>query len=258
MKNILLKIEYDGTNYRGWQRQASRELKGENDSLTVQEVIETALKDILKEKVSLISSGRTDAGVHAKSQYANFRAATSIPLNKMGMAINALLPSDIRVLSVRRVPDSFHSRYDVKTKVYRYVILNRKYCSVFLRQYVLHIPKPQLDVSVMQKESKVLIGRHDFKSFQASDKKVRGSIRTIKDISVKKSRGLILIDVEADGFLYNMVRNIVGTLIEVGRGKRPKNSLKNILLVRDRRCAGPTVPAKGLTLLKVRYKNDKT
>lgn len=251
LKNILLELEYDGTNYKGWQiqRGKSRHLK----QITIQETLEDVLGKILRQKVTLIGSGRTDAGVHAKSQYANFKTSSFLTLDKLKKALNSLLPKDIRVKSIKEVNIKFHARYAAKSKTYRYAILNRDFNSAFLHRYIFHVIKP-LDLKLMQQESKVLLGQHDFRSFQATDKKKDNSIRTIKKITFKKRNKMIYIDIEADGFLYNMVRNIVGTLIEIGRGKVSPGSLRRVLKAKDRKLAGPTAPAKGLSLLRVNYK----
>ncbi|MFH2138851.1 MAG: tRNA pseudouridine(38-40) synthase TruA [Candidatus Omnitrophota bacterium] len=249
MRNILLKIEYDGTNYQGWQTQRKR---GKTRFVTIQETIEKVLSQVLQENVNLISSGRTDSGVHAKEQVANFNTYSEIPLKKIKIALNSLLPEDIRIKAICLAGKDFHARYCAKSKTYRYAIINREYNSVFDRSWVVQISR-KLDIKAMQEEAKTLIGRHDFKSFQASDKIHRNSIRTIKKLLVRKRNNYILIDVEADGFLYNMVRNIVGTLLEVGKGKFEKGAVKRILKSKDRSQAGPTAPAKGLCLLKVNY-----
>jgi tRNA pseudouridine38-40 synthase len=249
LKNILLKVEYDGTAYKGWQTQR---LGSKSHVSTVQGAIEAALSQILQKKVCLIGSGRTDSGVHAQEQTANFKTQFDIPLSKLKKSLNSMLPDDIRIKSLKRAADDFHARFSAKSKLYRYTILNRSYGSAFLRNYVLHFVLP-LDVTLMKKEAGQLLGKHDFKSFQASDKKPRSSVRTIKKISVMQKKDFIYIDIEADGFLYNMVRNIVGTLIEIGRGKLPPGTMKKLLRKKDRTHAGPTAPALGLCLMKVNY-----
>ena len=246
MRNIKLTIEYDGTAYAGWQCQKPR-LK------TIQQIMEAVLRRILQEKIKLAVSGRTDAGVHAQAQVANFKTGASLTLEKLQKALNGLLPGDIAVVRVEEERPGFHSRFSAKSKVYRYMILNRNYPSALLRKTVYFYPHP-LNIRLMQSESKALLGRHDFSSFQASGSKVKDSRRTIKGIRVFKEGDLLNIDIEADGFLYNMVRNIVGTLIEVGRGRFPRGSLKKILRLRNRKFAGPTAPARGLCLLKVEFK----
>lgn len=247
MRNIKLIIEYDGTDYAGWQLQRKRP-----ETKTLQETLEKTLQKILQERVGLVASGRTDAGVHAQAQTVNFKTRSEIPLPKLERALNGLLPKDIAVISAREAALDFHSRFKAKSKLYRYTILNRPQRSAFLRNTVYFYPYP-LDVRLMQREAKVLLGRHDFSAFKASDKKERGSIRTIKRLKVWRDQDLIHIDVEADGFLYNMVRNIAGTLIDIGRQRLKSGQLKRILSARDRRLAGPTAPANGLSLIKVNY-----
>jgi len=253
LKNILLKIEYDGTDYQGWQRQRSREhTSASKRGSTVQEAIEGVLEKILQDTIHIIASGRTDAGVHAHAQYANFKTATTIPLTRLKAALNSLLPADIRVTTVKYVEKYFHARYAAKSKVYRYTILNRTTGTAFYHKYIFQV-RNKLDVAAMKQAAAILRGTHDFKSFQAALKKPKETVRSVKRISVKKDNSRIIIDIEANGFLYNMVRIIVGTLIEVGLGKRPPAWVRQVLLAEDRRKAGPTAPAKGLCLLKVRY-----
>jgi len=260
MRNLKLEIEYDGENYCGWQVQRRNKHKR-----SIQEVLEKALQKILQEKIRIIASGRTDAGVHAQAQIANFKTNSKIPPKKLQKALNALLPDDIAITRAEEVNSDFHSRFCAKTKAYRYTILNRSYRCALLKDKVYFYPYP-LDISLMRREAKYLLGRHDFKSFCASGSDAKDTVRTIKNVTVKKfpyqlsaisyqqtDCPVIVIDIEANGFLYNMVRNIVGTLIEIGRGKFPAGSLKKILLAKNRKLAGPTVPAGGLCLLKVKY-----
>ena len=249
MRNIRLEIEYDGTNYNGWQIQRHA---GSNSHRTIQEIIEKALQKILQEKVKLICSGRTDAGVHANSQIANFKTHSKITLARLHEGLNALLPEDVSIAKVKAVPDAFHSRFSAKSKVYRYTIFNGKHRSAILRNYAYFLRYP-LDVKLMRKEAIVLLGRHDFSAFCGSCGKHKNPLKTINNIKIAKKGAFIYIDVEADGFLYNMVRNIAGTLIEIGRGRFPGGSLKKILFSKNRRLAGPTAPARGLTLMKVTY-----
>ncbi|MDD5097319.1 MAG: tRNA pseudouridine synthase A, partial [Candidatus Omnitrophica bacterium] len=166
--------------------------------------------------------------------------------------LNCLLPEDIKITRIKVVSWDFNSRFSAKSKIYRYTILNRKYSSALLskRVYFYHYP---LDLALMRKEAKVLLGKHNFKSFQAVDNRFRNPIRTVKRIKISKVKNLLQVDIEADSFLYNMVRNIVGTLLEIGRGRFPKGSMLKILQSQDRALAGPTLPAKGLCLVKVRY-----
>ena len=252
MRNIKLTIKYDGTDYKGWQVQKIKSKKAKVKRRTIQEAIEKALKRIIREEVSLIGSGRTDAGVHALGQAANFKTNSEKPLELIQRGVNAVLPDDIVIKDLSEVDLNFHSRFDVKSKIYRYSLLNRSYRSVFERRYT-HLVGYNLDIGLMKKEISCLIGRHNFKAFQAADKKKKASIKSIKSIKIQKKKDSMFIDFEADGFLYMMIRNIVGTLIEIGRGKFKKGSMKKILKAKDRRLAGPTVPACGLCLLKVNY-----
>ena len=245
-RNLRLEIEYEGSQYAGWQIQAPQRKK------SIQEVLEKTLRKILQEKVRLTASGRTDAGVHAKAQVANFKTKSGIATHKLRHALNGLLPDDISVSKVEEAREDFHSQFDAQSKIYRYTVLNRQHPSALLRNTAYFYPYP-LDVRLMQTEAKCLLGRHDFKSFQAAEKKERGSVRTIKRLKISSDGDLLHFDIEADGFLYNMARNIVGTLIEIGRGRFPKGSLKRILSARDRKVAGPTFPATGLCLVKVKY-----
>lgn len=247
MRNLRLTIEYDGTDYCGWQTQTRNK-----DKRSIQGVLEKTLRKILHEKIHLAGSGRTDSGVHAQAQVANFKTNSNIPADKLKMALNGLLPGDIAIIKVEEASPDFHSRFQAKSKIYRYTILNRNYPSALLRNRVYFYPHP-LDIELMRRESRVILGRHNFKSFQASDKRERGSVRRIKKLKITRSKNLIYIDIEADGFLYNMVRNLVGTLIEIGRHRFAKGKLKKILLSADRRLAGPAAPAHGLCLVKVNY-----
>ena len=188
MKNILLKVEYDGTGYKGWQTQNLKSMaKNPVKVATIQQEIEECLSKILQKKISIIGSGRTDSGVHAKEQVANFKVNTEIPLSKLKKSLNSLLPKDIVIKQIKYTDSDFHSRFSAKSKLYRYTILNRSYGCAFLRDYVFHCAMP-LDLKLMQSEAKHLKGKHDFRSFQASDKKPRTSVRTIHKISVKKKR----------------------------------------------------------------------
>ena len=237
----------------GWQAQKKGPGKDAGKgSLTLQEAIESALSSILQENVKLISSGRTDSGAHALEQTANFKTKSLIKLKKLRLGLNCLLPEDIRIRIIRQADNSFHSRFDAKTKVYQYRIITGEFVPVFLRNYVHHV-RTVLNVGLMRREAKTLLGRHDFKSFQAADKNKRSSIREVKRIIIRKSGKLIILEIEANGFLYNMVRNIAGTLIEIGRGRFSEGSMRKILSAKNRGCAGRTAPAKGLFLVKVKY-----
>ncbi|MEW6170676.1 MAG: tRNA pseudouridine(38-40) synthase TruA [Candidatus Omnitrophota bacterium] len=251
LRNIKLTLEYDGTHYNGWQCQC----KAQNAKCkikTIQETIEKALQKILQEKTRLIVAGRTDAGVHAQAQVVNFKTKSKIPLKNIQLALNSSLPKDIIITNIKNVSLDFHSQHDTKSKIYRYTILNRKYSSALLERFVYFYPY-YLDIKLMQQEARYLIGIHNFKSFCVTKSCLKDNIRTIKRISVKKINDLIYIEIEADGFLHNMVRNIAGTLIEIGRGRFKKGYLKSILLGKNRVLAGPCIPAKGLCLMRVNY-----
>jgi len=262
MRNIRIQIEYDGTNYAGWQAQNKKKLGARSWELgaasprkkTIQQAIEQVLYKILREKVKLIASGRTDAGVHALAQVANFRTRSLISAERLRKALNALLPADIVVSIVKDAPSDFHSRFSAKSKVYRYSILNRPYPSALLRGRAYYLAYP-LDFELMRREAAALSGRHDFSAFCAGSSAVKNKFRRVKAISLKKRKGGVIdLEIEADGFLYNMVRNIAGTLIEAGRGRFKKGDIKRILRSRDRKLAGPCASAGGLYLVKVKYR----
>ena len=246
LRNIRLEIEYNGAKYCGWQVQPAGRKK------SIQEVIEKVLCKILGEKAKLVVAGRTDAGVHALAQIANFSASSKIPLDKLKLGMNGLLPRDIKISGIKEMRPDFHSRFSSKAKIYRYTILNRTHSSPLMDGKVFFYPH-RLNLRFMREEARALLGRHNFKSFQASLGKERNPVKTIKRLVITKNKDSIYIDIEADGFLYNMVRNIVGTLIQIGRGKSVKGSLKKILFLKDRRFAGQTLPAHGLCLIKVKY-----
>jgi tRNA pseudouridine38-40 synthase len=247
MRNFKITFEYDGAEFCGWQAQA----QGER---TVQGDMEAVLLKVFKQPIKVIASGRTDSGVHAKGQVISFKADTRMKPLEIQRALNSLLPEDIAVHEVRQVKSDFHAQYSVKEKTYRYTILNRKHRSVFLRDRV-HFYFYPLNISNMRKAAKYLIGRHDFKSFQAYDRRraERQTVRTIKKIAVKKEEDLIHIDVTADGFLYKMVRNIVGTLLGVGSGQLPLDAMPQILKAKNRKAACDTAPPEGLCLMIVKY-----
>ncbi len=240
-------FEYDGAEFCGWQTQA----QGER---TVQGDMEAVLLKVFKKPIKVIASGRTDSGVHAQGQVISFKADTRMKPLEIQRALNSLLPADIAVHEVRQVKSDFHAQYSVKEKTYRYTVLNRKYRSVFLRDRVYFYPYP-LNISNMRKAAKYLIGRHDFKSFQAYDPRraQRRTVRTIKKIVIKKEGALIHIDVTADGFLYKMVRNIAGTLLATGSGQLPLGDMPKILKAKNRKSAWDTAPAEGLCLMAVKY-----
>ncbi|MBU4377266.1 MAG: tRNA pseudouridine(38-40) synthase TruA [Candidatus Omnitrophica bacterium] len=257
MRNIKLTIEYDGTDYNGWQIQHKDQKRKGGRVKTIQGVLEGALFDLLGERVRLISSSRTDSGVHAENHTANFRSSAKLTSARIKKALNSLTPPDIVIKEAEEVRGDFNSQYDALSKTYRYLICNSEHISPFLRKYAYHFKQP-LNFSLMRKEAKALIGRHNFSSFKSAYKGSDGgqrknSIRTVKRLEIRSKKGLIEIIIEADGFLYNMARNIAGTLIEAGRGRFPSGSARHILKKKDRRLAGPTAPAKGLCLLNVKY-----
>ncbi|MBI4436560.1 MAG: tRNA pseudouridine(38-40) synthase TruA [Candidatus Omnitrophica bacterium] len=244
MRNLALTVSFDGTNYAGFQIQ--------KNGKTVQEVLEAALRKILKEKVRILAAGRTDAGVHALAQVVTVKTSSEIPTEALKRALNSNIPPDIAVQQVKKVPLSFHPRYEAISKRYRYTIRNHPSRSPFDRLYTTFYPYP-LDLSAMRRAARFLMGRRDYQSFQAKDKKRRSSTRHIRHLSIRKKSPYVVLEIEGDGFLYKMVRNIVGTLLEVGRGKWRPADVKGILSKKDRSLAGPTAPARGLCLLSVRY-----
>jgi tRNA pseudouridine38-40 synthase len=256
LRNIRLELEYNGARYCGWQVQNSCQLPvascRKRQKKSIQEVVEKAIFKITGSRVKLIVSGRTDAGVHALAQIANFYTSSLIPPDKLRLGLNALLPSDIKVSCVREVPFDFHSRFSSKAKLYRYTVLNRGHSSPLMEGKVFFYPHP-LNLRLMRSESRCLLGRHDFTSFQAALGRDKNPVKHIKSIKISQSGDLVRIDIEADGFLYNMVRNIAGTLIQAAAGRFPRGRLREILKAKDRRLAGRTAPACGLCLLRVKY-----
>lgn len=244
-KNYKLVLEYDGSDYHGWQRQ-----KG---VLTIQEVVEKRLAIMTQAPVRLISAGRTDAGVHARSQVANFISETKISPKRLLRGLNSLLPDDIVGLELNEMPMEFHARFRARSKVYEYRIHNSPVATALWRQYHWHISQP-LNWGPMETCLKLLEGRHDFASFQAMGSRVRNSERVVFSTRIAPAgEHLWAITTEANGFLRHMVRNIVGTLVEVGRGKLTVKEFSAIVAARDRKQAGMTAPARGLCLLEVRY-----
>ena len=245
MRNFKLVLSYDGTEFQGWQTQPGFR--------TVQETLETALGKLTGEaRIRVNASGRTDAGVHAVGQVANFYSAMHVPFFKLHGAINAHLPTDIVVGSVEEVPHAFDANRDAVRKLYRYVIHDGPVPSPFLRKYCCP-SKQKLDAAAMARAAAALRGRHDFHSFETEWPNRASSVRTITHLAVNRAGEYIWIDVEADGFLYNMVRTIAGTLMHVGRGHWPEQKVAEILNAEDREQAGPTAPAQGLFLMRVTY-----
>jgi len=283
MRLLKLTIAYDGTAYAGWQAQ--------RDEPTVQGTLEAAIAQVTGQAVRVLASGRTDAGVHALGQVVGFRTQSALPSEVLLRAINAVLPRDIAVLDAAEAPEGFHPIRDALRKRYRYVIHDGPVRDVFQRRYVWHYGRGRLDAEAMQRAAAPLVGTHDFRSFQSSGAERQSSVRTIFELRVQRGKAgervgcvqrtvdaevnsgcrgafhapyephaereeyeeYVVIEVEADGFLYNMVRAIVGTLAQVGCGRQPESWPGEVLRAADRRVAGPTAPPQGLFLVKVEY-----
>lgn len=256
MKNIKLVIEYDGTNYHGWQSQ---------DNLrTIQSIIESKLSIITKKETQIIGSGRTDAGVHALGQVANFWTESRMTPEQFKLALNSILPKDIVIRHAEEVDEKFHARYSAISRVYEYTILNSSTPSAFLRNFVYTFPQ-QVDIDSMSEACQFLLGTHDFSSFAKSGDPVRNFNRTIIDARCEVSEQvfnhrfevsdgrLIKLHIEANAFLRGMVRAIAGTLLKVGLGKLEPKDIIDIIESKDRSKAGPSLPARGLCLVKVNY-----
>ena len=245
MRNIKLVIEYDGKDFNGWQKQPNK--------LNIQGEIERAIQEITKEdNIELNASGRTDAGVHALGQVANFKTNCTMPVDKFPIAINNKVKKSIVIKSAEEMPERFHSRYNCKKKTYRYVINNSEYGSAIFRNQECHIPQ-KLDVKAMKKAIKYFEGEHDFKGFKASGTSSKNSVRKIFKTNIEVHNDRIFIEFTGSGFLYNMVRILSGTLVDVGLGKIKPNDIPNIILSGERQKAGKTLPPHGLYLLKVEY-----
>lgn len=243
-RRVKLIISYDGTNYCGWQVQIN--------GITVEEVINRELSRMLGEDIAVIGASRTDSGVHALGNVAVFDTFSKIPPEKMCFALNQRLPDDIRIQDSCEVPLGFHPRYCDSTKTYEYKILNRRFDNPVMRLYTHFVYMP-LDYEKMQEAAKYLVGEHDFKSFCSARTQVTDTVRTIYSLDVSKEDDIIKIRISGNGFLYNMVRIIVGTLIKVGLKVYPPEYVKEILEACDRNVAGPKAPAKGLTLIGIVY-----
>ncbi len=246
-RNIKLVLQYDGTGFHGFQRQPSRP--------TVQAALEEALQKLTGSAVKIgAASGRTDAGVHASSQVVHFKTQSLLTPWEIRKALNAILPPSVAVREALDVPDEFHSRFHTKEKTYEYLIWNHEARSPFYAQRAWHV-RDRLNLSKMRKAAKILTGKHDFRSFCTTDPDRRGNnaVRTIKKFEVKREGDVVRIRVTADGFLYRMVRNLTGALVEIGRGRLDFNELPGILKARDRRSVGQGAPAQGLYLVDVTY-----
>lgn len=242
-------VEYDGTGFSGWQIQKAKQR-------TVQGEIQAALKKIFRKSVRVSGSGRTDTGVHALGQIGAFEVDTNLNVLAIQRALNFYLPKDIVILGLSQTKAQFHPRFSVKTKIYRYQILNRECRTALERNFCWHVPQP-VDLNEMKKEAKGLIGKNDFRGFMSSDTSHDGTakdtVRSIKRLDIRRKGKDIVIEIEADGFLYKMARNIVGALIAVGVGKLPKGTITKILKGRNRSLAPAPAPARGLYLAQVKY-----
>lgn len=249
MKNYLMIIQYDGTSYNGWQKQG-------NTTNTIQALLENTLSQLLYEDIEIYGSGRTDAGVHAYGQTANFKCRDIQNLTIFLNNINKKLPADIRINSIREVNIEFHSRLSAVSKRYQYNINNGDKPSVFRRKYVYNFEK-KLDVNLMRQAAKYMIGTHDFRGFSSEKNMSKSCIRQLYDISIVENNKEIVIRVWGNGFIYNMVRIITGTLLEIGSGERSIEDVNKIQETGKRELAGFMVPANGLFLEKVFYEDDK-
>lgn len=245
LRNIKLILEYDGSKFFGFQRQPSRP--------TVQEALETALSKLFNRPMKILAAaGRTDSGVHALGQIVNFKTDSRLPLEKIQKGLNTLLPAAVAVKKIEAVPAGFHARYGAKWKTYRYEVLNSAVRAPLLNGKVYRFPY-RLNFKVMCQAARSIVGRHDFKAFQAAGSKAKDSVRRVRRLSLKRKGERLQFQIEADGFLYHMVRNLVGTLLEVGRGALTLEDFREILKKRSRPLAGPTVPGYALILVSVQY-----
>ncbi len=244
IRRIKITIEYDGSRYAGWQIQPNGD--------TIQAEIENALFAVTGERSRVHGAGRTDAGVHAEAQVAHFDTQSSVPDEGFALALNAFLPEDIRVTEAETVPDDFHARFSAKGKVYAYRIFNRRTASAILRSTTTSVKKA-LDVGEMREAAETFLGRHDFSAFCAANTAVEDKVRTIESLSIEAEGPLITITVEGDGFLYNMVRIMAGTLVDAGLGKLGPEDVKAIIESKDRLRASATMSASGLILKRVKY-----
>lgn len=243
-RNIRLMIEYEGTAYAGWQVQ--------ENAVSIQQIIEEAIRAVTGEKSRLTGSGRTDSGVHARGQVANFFTHSKIPAERLGYALNASLPADIRIVKASEADLSFHARYHAKKKEYRYTLHTGPHGTALDRRICVHVRGP-LDMEAVKKATGYLTGTHDFAAFRGAGSGVKTTVRSIYRAEWTGEGDKLFFDIVGNGFLYNMVRIIVGTLLEVGRGKRPPEDMVHLLAPAKRDDAGPTAPAKGLCLTRVYY-----
>lgn len=245
MRNLKITIEYDGTRYKGWQKQVG-------DISTIQDKIEKVLSKMTGEDIQVIGCGRTDTGVHAENYIANFKTNSELSVEMMLSYLYEYLPEDIVVKALKDTSERFHARYNVKSKTYVYRINNNKFRNVFNRKYFYHIDE-ELNIKEMRSATEFLIGTHDFQSFTSLKPKTKSTVRTINYINITENDGLIEMEVNGNGFLWNMVRIIAGTLLEVGKGNLKVKDVEKILNEKKRSESGPIAQAKGLTLKEVNY-----
>ncbi len=248
MSRIRLTVEYDGTNYSGWQRQ--------ENAVSVQQRLEEALGKLLRQQVRVTGASRTDAGVHALGQTVHFDTDSRIPPEKYAFALNTMLPEDIRVRASRAAPPDFHARFDARGKIYRYLIHNGPHASALLRLSHAHVMYP-LDEAKMEREARAILGTHDFRAFAASGSVAKDTVRTIYDCRAARSGSEVMLLVHGSGFLYNMVRILAGTVIQVGCGKLEEGAVARALAGKSRLSLGVTAPPHGLTLMRVFYADDE-
>lgn len=249
MKRVMLRVAYDGTNYCGWQIQ--------NNGITIEEVLNRELTRLLGEEIKVTGASRTDSGVHALGNVAVFSTDTRIPADKISFALNQRLPDDIVIQESKEVESDFHPRYARCEKIYEYRILNRRF-PLPSERFNSHFFHYKLDIDKMRQAAKYIIGEHDFKCFCAAGAQVKTTVRTIYALDISENNGMVTIRIRGNGFLYNMVRIIAGTLIKVGNGDIEPEYIKEIIASKKRENAGPTAPANGLTLVKIRYIDMET
>ncbi|AQM60353.1 tRNA pseudouridine(38-40) synthase TruA [Clostridium baratii] len=248
MRNLKLTLQYDGTRYKGFQKQNQ---KGSNIA-TIQGKLENVLSKMTSEDIQVIGCGRTDSGVHADNYIANFKTNSTLTREDILKYLNEYLPEDIVIKNIKDVSDRFHARYNVLNKTYVYTIDNNSYRDVFLKKYAYHVEE-KLDLEKMIEASKILVGTHDFESFTSLKNKKKSTIRTINYIDIKEDSNIIKIEVNGNSFMLNMVRIIVGTLVEVGLSKIKAKDIEKILEGKDRSLSGHRAPANGLCLKELNY-----
>lgn len=244
MRNLLLTISYDGSNYHGWQVQ--------KNAVTVQEVFQNAVKKLFNQNIDIKGCSRTDSGVHANKYCVSFKADTDIPCENIIMALNSYLPDDISVLSCSDMDIDFHARYNVVKKEYVYIINNSKIRNPFLRNYTFWY-RYNIDADYLNEQAQAFVGTYDYSGFCSAHSGVEDTVRTVYSFEVSRKGDMVYFKVSADGFLYNMVRIMVGTLLFVNEGKIKKDELKNVILSKNRKLAGKTAPPQGLYLNDVKY-----